>query len=215
MEKNVNAPVKKATGNKTTEIIIGSAAVKLQNAVKSAYSALEEVKNLDVKAQEGTLKVSDLEDKIGGLKQDLENKTAQNKIDLQQAYDADKKAFVDNWLKENNVVVVDDATYKNLQNELASMEVKMESTVRTEVGKAVGIEKANSANALKIAQLEAEKKEASNVAEISQLKAQIMFLEKTSKSWEDALTAERAAGIERAKASSINTLNVGGTTQGR
>jgi hypothetical protein len=156
-----------------------------------------------------------LEDKIGGLKQDLENKTAQNKIDLQQAYDADKKAFVDNWLKENNVVVVDDATYKNLQNELASMEVKMESTVRTEVGKAVGIEKANSANALKIAQLEAEKKEASNVAEISQLKAQIMFLEKTSKSWEDALTAERAAGIERAKASSINTLNVGGTTQGR
>lgn len=205
----------KKVGNKTTEIIVGTAALKLGSALTSISAAMGEVAKLGDTAQAMTLKVSDLEDKIGGLKQDLENKTAQNKIELQQSYDADKKAFVDGWLKENNVIVVDEAGYKALQTELAGMEAKMETTVKNEVAKAVAIEKANSANALKIAQLEADKKEASNVAEINQLKAQITFLEKTSKSWEDALTEERKAGIERAKASSINTLNVGGTTQGR
>lgn len=205
----------KKVGNKTTEIIVGTAALKLGSALTNLSSAMTEVAKLGDTAQEMTLKVSDLEDKIGGLQQDLKNKTEQNKIELKNQYEADKKAYVDGWCKENGVVVVVENDYKTLQTDLVTATQKVEETVKKEVAKAVAIETAKAANDLKIAKLEAEKTQASNVAEIAQLKNQIAFMEKTNKMLEDSLTEERKASIERAKASAISTLNIGGTTQGR
>jgi hypothetical protein len=209
------AAPKKAAGNKTTEIIVGTAAMKLGTALTGISAAMTEVAKLGETAQKMTLEVTDLEDKIGGLKQDLENKKSQNKIDLQQAYDSDKKAFVETYCKAEGVILVEDAEYKNLQAELETVTKGMEQKIAQEVGKAVGIEKANSANALKIATLENEKKEAGNTAEITQLKAQNKFLEDQVNHWKTMLDNQMKAETERAKYGAINTLNVGGTTQGR
>lgn len=208
-----NAPAKK--GNKTTEIVIGAGAAKLATAVTALATVVEVINQLPLKVQENVLLVSDLEDKIGGLKQQLENETAQNKISLQQAFDADKQTFVDRWLNANSMTPVAIAEFQKMQNTIDNAEETLENTVKSEVAKAVGFEKSNSANALKIMQLEHEKKESSNQAEITQLKQQNKFLEEQMGYWKKALEDERAAGIERSKASSISTLNIGGTTQGR
>lgn len=77
------------------------------------------------------------------------------------------------------------------------------------------MEKANSANALKIAQLEHQNKEATNTAKIQYLEETVKSLQAQCTAWEKQLEAERAAATERSKHGAINTLNVGGTTQGR
>lgn len=211
----VKAAAKKAVGNKTTEIIVGTAASKLATAVAGFKAVIEQVGGLEELAGQGILKVSDLEDKIGGLEQDLKNKTAQNKIDLQQQYDTDKEVFVQKYCNENGMTTVKTEEYEELKDSLEEATTNMEANIAKEVGKAVGIEKNNSANALKVAELEAKAKDATNVATIAQLKEQVTFLTSQCKILNESLTAEREAGIKRAQAASISTLNIGGTTQGR
>ncbi len=196
-------------GNKTTEIIVGAAVAKLTGAIVSLNTVVAEVGKLEQKASDGILKVSDLEDKIGGLEQDLKNKTAQSKIELEQAYNSNKENFVGQYLAEKKLTAVDSMEYGQLQVKLEEATKNVADTVKAEVGKAVGIEQNNSKNALAIQKLEFEKVQAQSTAQLSQSASQITFLEAQVKMWKDALDAERAAGVERAKASSIGTLNVG------
>src|ERR1044072_3651260 len=207
-------PTKKAVGNKTTELIIGSAASKLQTAVNGLNTAILEVSKLETRAHEGTLKITDLEDKIGGLQQDLKNKEAQNKIDLQLSYDSDRKAFVDKWMQENGMTAIKLTDLQNLNSELTQIKDKFDSNVKAEVAKAEAIAKAKHEQESKIKDLEHTSKEAENKAKISQLEDKVSFLEEQVNSWKDALNAERTASVERAKASQIQNLHVG-SSQGK
>jgi hypothetical protein len=210
------APVKKASkGNKTTELIIGTASTKLVSAINGFQGAVETINKLPEVVQEYTLKVTDLEDKIGGLEQDYKNKVAQHKIEIEQQYQADKETFVNKWLQENGVTTVDSTKLKEMEATISGNATALEAAVKAAEARATSIANSNSQNALKIATLEHEKKEASNLAEIAQLKQQNTFLEKQCANWEAALTEERKAATERSKYGAINTLNVGGTTQGR
>lgn len=210
------ASAKKATkGNKTTELIIGTASTKLTAAINGFQSAVETVNKLPEVVQEYTLKVTDLEDKIGGLEQDFKNKTAQNKIDIEQQYQADKLEFVGKWLKDNGVTTIDSQKLTDMETTISTNAATLEASVKQAEARATAIANSTATQNLKIQQLEHEKKEAANQAEIAQLKAQNAFLEKQCAGWEKALDAERAAATERAKYGAINTLNVGGTTQGR
>ena len=212
METNAKATVAKK-GNKTTEIIVGAAANKLSTAVKGLNSAIEEVGKLEVKAQDYTLQISDLEDKIGGLKQDLQNKVAQNKIELQQQYDTDKKAFAVKWLTENDMIFILNDELTKLKESLVEAQMNVEEKVSKAVGAATGALKSDYVNQLKLTTLEHEKKEADNSAKITQQESQIKFLNEQVVMWKTALEDERRASVERAKAS-IGTLNIGGQ-QGR
>lgn len=174
---------------------------------------MEEVAKLEVKAHENTLKVTDLEDRIGGLQQELANKIAQNKIDIQLAYDSDVKSFVEKYLRENNMTTIEVVVLSDLKSELNKVKDNFDSNLKAEVAKAVAIEKSNSANALKMMELEQKHTEAANKAQIEQLNAKVEFLEEQVDSWKEALAAERTASVERAKASSIGTLNVGNPNQ--
>lgn len=200
---------KKPVGNKTTEVILGSAAAKIQAAVVSLNSAIEVVGKLDEKANESVLQVSNLEDKIGALTQDLANKTAQNKIEVEQAYNADKEAFVDKYLHERKLETIDANELEELKDKVARAEENTANAVRSAVGTAVGIEQSKSASALKIAELGFAAKEAQNTAEINQAKSQIKFLEEQVQMWKGALDDERKAGVERSKAGAVGTINVG------
>jgi SpoU rRNA methylase family enzyme len=200
-------------GNKTTEIIIGAGASKLTTAVAALSSVVEVINQLPAKVQENVLLVSDLEDKIGVLQQDLKNKTAQNKIEIEQAYEADKEAFVSKWLNENGKTAVASEEYSEMQEKIANFEETLETTVAKEVGKAVGIEKNNSAQALKIKELEFEKKEADNKAEINQLKQQNAFLTQQAEQWKKMLETQIANETERSKHQPA--IHVNGTNTGR
>lgn len=206
--KTAKAPVAKK-GNKTTEIIVGAAAMKLEGAVKGILAAVDEVTKLEVKAQETTLKVVDLEDKVGGLEQDLQNKIAQNKIEIKNQYETDKETFVSEYLHENNMTMVETPEFDRLSTLVRDAAQNEAAAVSKAVNAATGALKSAHESEKKVMELEYKTKEANNIAEMQQLKNQAKFMEEQVAHWKGALDDERKAGVERAKAASIGTLNVG------
>lgn len=203
---------KKATvkGNKQTEVVIGQAAAKLAAGVKAFKDASEVVTKLEERVNTATLEATNLETKISDLKQDFDNKANQQKIELQQQYETNRLGFITSYTTEKGLTLVPSTEYHKLQNDLNAARTDVESQIVAAVGKAVGIEKSNGANALRVAQLEHEKKEASNIAEINQLKGQVEFLKEQANMWKTALDSEREAGVKRAQASAVGTISVSG-----
>lgn len=202
-------------GNKTTELVVGAAASRIENAVKALLSVSPEIGKLTVIAQESTLKVADLEDKIGGLKQDYENKSAQAKIELQQAYDSNREAFAQKWLAEKGLISIARLDLASLEGDLADATQKVDEKVAKAVGAATSSMKKDHEQALAISKLEMEKLQASNAAEIVQLKNQNTFLVDQVNHWKTMLETQQKNETERAKYGQIGTMNVGTGQQGR
>lgn len=151
-----------------------------------------------------------LEDKIGGLEQDLKNKVAQNKIELENAYKADQANFANKYLTENSLVAVAKDKLNELEESLEEATTKMADNVRKAVEAATSSMKKDHENANELAKMTFERTQAENTAKLTQMEAQVKFLSEQVGYWKQALEEERKAGVERAKAASIGTLNVGG-----
>lgn len=197
-------------GNKTTELIIGQAAQKLVQALKAQKEAADIVGGLEAKVEESTLKLVNLEEQIANKEQELKNAAAQNKISIQQAFDADKETFVKGYVMEKGLTVVAASEVQQLKNDLQAAKTDVEQQISKEVGKQLGIAKSQHESALKVAQLEYNAKEAANVAEITQLKSQVTFLQEQSNMWKTQLDSERQASVQRAQAGAIGAINVTG-----
>lgn len=210
METSTKASTKKVVGNKSTEITIGAAAMNLQTAVKNLNSAVNEVNKLDDRILTSTLTVTNLEDQIGGLEQNLKNKIAQNKIELQNQFETDKKAFVDKWLEENGFVCTTEENLAQLNEKLEAATTNMEANIRKEVAIVTSSMTAKHNSEMKIKELELANKEAANTAEITQLKSQNAFLATQVDNWKLMLDKQVAAETARAQYGAINTLNIGG-----
>lgn len=208
-DDQVKTPVKKAAGNKTTELIIGTAASRMGTAIKTLLTVVPEIEKLDQTILNSTLKVTALEDQIGGLELDLKNKTAQNKIELQQSYDTDRKTFIDKWLKENDFELIVPKDLQDLKTNLAIATDKVDETVQKAVHAATNSLKQQHINDMKIKDLELEKKEAANTAELAQLKSQNKFLEEQVTHWKNMLTSQMDNETKRAQYGAIGTINVG------
>lgn len=205
-----NAKTSSKKGNKNTEVIVGSAAIKLEAAVKSLLGAVQEVSSLDDKAAECTLKVSDLQDQIGGLQNQLANQKAQNEFELDLQYKADKRLFSEIWLNENNMTSIPSSDLQDLKNRLSKATMEVSQAVNSAVGAATTNLNNKHESELKMKDLEYKTSEATNLATISQLKAEVAIWKEQATSWQKALDSERSAGVERSKAGAIGTLNLGG-----
>jgi transcriptional regulator with GAF, ATPase, and Fis domain len=207
MEQQVKAPAKK--GSRTTEIVIGAGAAKLETVLKGITSGIEILNKLPETIKTTTLEVVNLEDKIGSLKQQLTNEIAQNKIEIEQAYNSNKREFVDKWLEDNNMTVIETDELDEMKTELEDLAKDKADAINQAVAAATGAMKKENDHALALAKAENEKKEASNTAEITQLKAQNKFLEEQVGHWKTMLESQQKAETERAKYGQISTLNVG------
>lgn len=204
---------KKVTGNKTTELIIGTAASKLTTGIVALQATVEAIGQLEEKAKQNTLVLLEQEDKMGALEQELSNKKAQNKYEIELAYKTDKKAFVDEWLSVNKMSAVTDAEWLEMQEKLSKSDSNLEAAVKKEVAIVTSSLKAEHTSALKVMQLEHEKKEAANTAEINQLKLQNQFLTDQMNHWKSMLEKQMQAETERAKHQPA--IHVNGTNTGR
>jgi len=213
MEENNNVKettkTPKAKGNKTTEAIIGSAALKLGSAVKSLTDAFKAAEGLEQLVEEGTLKVTNLESNIAELQNKLKQDKANASFELELAYKTDEKAFADKYLVDNGLKAVAESEWNNLNSQLKNVQETFDKRVSEETHKAIGAITKDHKNEMTIKEMEYRNKEAENLAAINQLKDKVAFLEDQVESWKAALDAERQAGVERAKASAIGTLNVG------
>lgn len=204
---------KKVNGNKSTEVIIGTAATKLTAGIASLGLAVESINSLAEKANQNVLIILEQEDKLGQLEQELSNKKAQNKYEIELAYKTDVKAFVAEYLKENELMTVNETEWLAMEKKLEDAEKNTADQVAKAVNAATNSLKSEHTSTLKVAQLEHEKKEASNAAEITQLKMQNKFLEEQVNHWKTMLEKQMNAETERAKHQP--NIHVNGTNTGR
>lgn len=203
----------KAKGTKVTESIIGAASNKMVSATKALNDAVAQAVKLSSTMDENALKIADQEEKLTNLQTEYSNKRAQGKIDLDLAFKADQKTFVDKYLSENGLCSVPTDEYSELKLVNGEWETKFEEKVREETSRAYANAKRDSENEKKLLDAQYQAKEAQNLAEIKNLQSQLSFASQQAKQWETQLNAERQASVERAKAGAVGNINV--TSPGR
>src|SRR5215831_2892875 len=179
MTRTVAAP----KGTKTTEVIIGSAAASLASGIKSMRAVVEEINKLDEKVEAGLIVLSDLEAKIIVKETELRNATAQNKIELGQEYEANKKGFVTQWLTENGFEMIPKEELEKIKAELAGAEKATSDAVTKQVSIVSSSMKSKHDSELREKELEFKAKEAQNNASITLKDEKISFLEQQVAAW--------------------------------
>lgn len=195
-------------GTKTTEVILGSAAARLESGLKSLSGVVESVAKLEEKINQNALFISDQEATIAAKGMELRNLIAQNKIELQQAYEANKEGFVRGWLLEKDYQIIKSADLVQLRNDLTAAKADTNAQINREVAIVTNTLNRNHESAKKEYELEFKAKEAQNVAALAQKDDKIKFLEEQVASWKKALDDEREASVKRAQAAQIQNLNV-------
>lgn len=191
-------------GTQKSEAIIGAAVVKLGTGLKAFTEMIGEINKLEERVQDNLLIISDQESKITEQAITLKNNIAQNKIELDQAYQRDKFSFVEEWLQENEKVAIDQDELEELRQELSEAEAATDKEVKKEVAIVTNTLTSKFNAEKRELELTFKAQEAENVAKLAQKDEKIKFLEDQVKNWMDALTKEREASVQRAQASSIN-----------
>lgn len=205
-EKKVSTP----RGTQRSEVILGSASVKIGASIKALTEMFGEVGKLDSQIEENVLIITDQESKIAELSITLKNNIAQNKIELAQAYSSDKEAFVTQWLKDNSKVALDESELDELREALSNAEKVKENEIQKAVHAATGAITRNFEASKKEYELTFKAQEAENKAALGTKDEKIKFLEEQVASWKKALENEQEAGIKRAQAGAIQqTIQTG------
>jgi aspartate carbamoyltransferase regulatory subunit len=190
-----------------TEQVIGAAAASFNKAATNLQDAIKSIAGLVENSENLSREIAAKQSDIAQLNSDYTVKSRQAEIDFNLSLQETKDKTVTEYLKSVGKEAVESAAYKALQTDLA----KSISERDTEVKKAVAIENSRltkehaaeialfesqhqTATVKQTAQIEALQKENANLtAQVAQLFKQI--------------DSERAAGIERAKASAIGNVN--------
>jgi hypothetical protein len=200
-------------GNRTTELIIGMAANKFASATTSLESMMDSYNKMkeefDQTISDRTLQVVTLESKIEGLKQDLENKTTQNKIELQNQFNADKEGFVKAWLQQNGYTMIFTNELNTLKKDLADTKADVENQIKKAVTNNTELLTNAHNNEINTLKLTHEKEQADNKAKISLMDEKNKFLGEQVEAWKTAADEARKASVEIAKAGSV-TQNFSG-----
>lgn len=209
-KKGAEAPTKKVAGTKNTEVMLGKAAAGIAASYKGLQTFMNEFANIEQRIPECTLEISNLEDQIGGLKTELENTKNQNKLELELQFKADKASFVTTYLMENNLVSISKTELDKLKTDLMKATTEQDKAVAAAVAANTNSLTAKFNSEKAIAEMQHKTNEATNLAKIEQMEDKITFLGEQVELWKGALDDERKAGVERAKAGAIGTLNLNG-----
>ena len=205
-----NAPKKT---NATTELVLGQAAQKITKAIAELNSATEEVSKLSSLGEELTLLVSNKEEAINALDVQYAEKERQLNLDLDLSFKANTDKVVTNYLQSVGKVAIASTDLNSLQKELADTKANADAITKKEVATVANSLKSQFENDIRFMQSENKAIIAENASKIGVLAEKNAFLEQQVTKLYLQLDAERAAGIERAKAGSIGNITVGDTNR--
>ncbi len=210
-QPQANTPAKKV-GTAKTETIIGTSVNKLNVALIGIGQAYDLVKELPKMSENLSAEIADKETKLAELDtQFAEKKRAfqiQNELDFRE----DRKKHVAQYLTDNSLITLDMKEYDDLVTMANHNQEETKKAIDGAVGAALGSAKRSHESELKIMEATHKTAEADNKAKIASLEIQLAAAKAEATRWEAALTEERKAGIERAKASAIGSVNVSGPT---
>tara|TARA_R110000782_G_scaffold15939_4_gene46114 strand:- start:361 stop:993 length:633 start_codon:yes stop_codon:yes gene_type:complete len=203
----VKATTKKATAS--TELVLGQAAQQITKAVNELVSATTTIGKLATQAEELTLLVANKEEAIASLDVTFAEKERQLNVDLDLSFKSNTERVVNNYLSATGKVSISSIELDSLREELHGTKVNADAEIKRQVGSAVGIVKAQFENDMKLMHSENKASAAENASKIGVLAEKNKFLEDQTVRLYDQLNQERQAGIERAKAGSVGSINIG------
>ena len=193
----------------STELVLGPAAAQITKAVNELNSAVETVNKLASQAEDLTLKVANKESQIAELDTIFAEKARQSEVDFDLNMKANAERVVTNYLGANNKVAISSSDLNALQKELSDTKAGAEAETKRQVAIVSNTLKSQYENEIKLIHSENKSVSAENVSKIVALTEKAKFLEQQLDKAHLQLDAERAAGVERAKASSIGNITVG------
>lgn len=209
----VEKPKKRATAS--TEVVLGQAAQKIAKAVAELNSAVETVNQLNVQSEDLTLLVANKEEEIENLSVAYVEKSRQAKVDFELKMRENAEAVVNATLSANGKVAIDSEELEGLRRELAETKANADAETKKQVAIVSSTLKNQFDNDVRFLQSENKAIAAENASKIGTLSEKNKFLEDQVTKLYAQLDAERAAGIERAKASSIGTVTIGDSSNKR
>jgi hypothetical protein len=206
MATSKSTPAKKASAN--TEVVLGQAAAQIAKAVNELKAATATVATLSDQSEELTLLVANKEDAISALEVEYAEKRRQADVELELSFKANHERVVSQWLTSNGYTSIATSELTTLRSDLETARTNTEATVKKEVATVAATLKTQYENEIKLIHSENKAIAAENAAKIGTLATQNVFLEEQVTRLYAQLDAERSAGIERAKAGSVGSINV-------
>lgn len=190
-----------------TDVVISSAAAALAKAITNIQEAFKSVDGLNETAETLTRDIAAKKAEISGLTEEYQTKYRQSEIDFNLKLAEKKDATINEYLKSIGKEAVESTQYRHLQNELARAITERND----EVKKAVAIEnnRLTKEHAAELALFESQHQTATvkQTAQIEALGKENANLKEQVAMLVQQLNAERSAGIERSKASTIGSVN--------
>jgi len=201
-----NTTTKKASAS--TEMVLGQAAQQIAKAVSELNAATSTVNQLVTQAEELTLQVANKESQIADLEVQYTEKARQAEVEFDLNVKANAERVVTEWLRTNGKVSISSTELNSLQKELTDTKAGIEAEVKKQVASASASMKVHYENEIRTIQLENKAIAAENAAKLNALVQNEKNLQEQVTKLYLQLDAERAAGIERAKAGSVGTINL-------
>lgn len=197
----------------SSEVVFGQAAQQINKAVNELNNATKTVTQLVGQIDELTLQVSNKEAQIAELSVQYAEKARQASVELELNMKSNAEKVVTEYLRENGKEVILSSELKALRQELETVKANAETETKRQVGEVTNMLKSQFENDLRFIQSENKAIAAENASKIGVLAEKNKFLEEQVTKLYTQLDAERAAGIERAKAGSIGNITVGETNR--
>lgn len=198
---------KKATP--ITEGILGAAAAQLQSSVSTLNAGIEKIAEL-VQTSEGlAIKIAAQEDKLSELDLALKNRVAQHSVEFDLKVKEDESALVQKVLGSQHLVAVPKAELEAMQQELKDYASTLDKKVAERVGAATGAIAKDFKHKEELLTIQHQANTAEKDGKIASLTSEVTVLRDQLKISQDQLSSEREAGIKRAQAGSIGTINLG------
>jgi hypothetical protein len=201
-----STPARKASAN--TEVVLGQAAAQIAKAVNELKAATATVSTLSDQSEQLTMLVANKEEAISALEVEYAEKRRQADVELDLSFRANQERVVTQWLTSNGYTSIATSELTTLRSDLDTARTNTEATVKKEVATIVATLKTQYENEIKLIHSENKAVAAENAAKIGTLATQNKFLEEQVTRLYAQLDAERSAGIERAKAGSVGSINV-------
>jgi hypothetical protein len=206
----------KTTTKKTSvssEIVFGQAAQQINKAVSELGNATSTINQLVSQGEELTLQISNKEAQIAELEVQYTEKSRQAEVDFNLSIKANQERVVNEILRNTGMESISSAELKGLRQELETTKAGTDAEIKKQVAVVTNSLKSQFENDLRFIQSENKAVAAENASKIGTLMEKNKFLEEQVTKLYQQLDAERAAGIERAKAGSIGNITVGDTNR--
>lgn len=198
---------KKATAS--TELVLGQAAQQITKAVNELALATTTIGKLATQAEELTLLVANKEEAIASLDVAFSEKERQLNVDLDLSFKSNTDRVVTEYLRGTGKVSISATELDTLRQELAETKANSAEEIKRQVASAVNSVKSQFENDMKLLHSENKASAAENASKIGVLAEKNKFLEEQTVRLYNQLDQERQAGIERAKAGSVGSINIG------